>query len=199
MAGRDQQDAKSWQAGHHSDGELYHRVSLVCASVSPSWIIAYFLTFVLQFLDIQLVDSSLFFRATRRCVEVRRSQPHPAHDHRRTDLLIRFPLAFQIFFTGCIWVMCPFLPDSPRLLIRKGKYEDALDVIAALEGHGATRDSQSVKTQFAIIKDVLDREHLNSFTWMQLVTGRGPSGVLRRMILGAWMQAMNQVSGINGE
>lgn len=25
----------------------------------------------------------------------------------------------------------------------------------------------------------------------------GPAGVLRRMILGAWMQAMNQVSGIN--
>ena len=85
--------------------------------------------------------------------------------------------------------MCPFLPDSPRLLIRKGKNEEALDVIAALEGHGATRDSPSVKTQFAIIKDVLDREHLNSFTWWH----RGRAGVLRRMILGAWMQAMNQV------
>ncbi len=90
--------------------------------------------------------------------------------------------------------MCPFLPDSPRLLIRKGKHEEALDVIAALEGHGATRDSPSVKTQFAIIKDVLDREHLNSFTWWQLLSGRGPAGVLRRMILGAGMQMMNQAS-----
>ncbi len=93
--------------------------------------------------------------------------------------------------------MCPFLPDSPRLLIRKGKYEEAYEVLAALEGHGATTSSPSVKTQFNIIKEVLDREHLNTYTWGQLLTGKGPSGVLRRMILGAWMQAMNQISGIN--
>lgn len=90
--------------------------------------------------------------------------------------------------------MCPFLPDSPRLLIRKGKYEDAYAVIAALEGHGATPDSPSVKAQFNIIKDILDREHVNTYSWWQLLTGRGPAGVLRRMILGAWMQAMKYVS-----
>ncbi|KAK2841583.1 hypothetical protein FQN49_006116 [Arthroderma sp. PD_2] len=109
----------------------------------------------------------------------------------------RFPLAFQVFFTLCVYAMCPFLPDSPRLLIRKGKYDEAQEVLAALEGNGATRDSHSVKTQFNVIKDILDRENLNSYTWLQLMTGKGPSGVLRRMILGAWMQAMNQVSGIN--
>ncbi|KAH8804373.1 general substrate transporter [Xylogone sp. PMI_703] len=109
----------------------------------------------------------------------------------------RFPLAFQIFFTGLIWMMCPFLPDSPRLLIRKGKYDEAYEVLAALEGHGATPNSPSVQTQFAIIKDVLDKEYASTYTWWQLVSGRGPSGVLRRMILGAWMQAMNQISGIN--
>ncbi|KAG9781132.1 general substrate transporter, partial [Aureobasidium melanogenum] len=109
----------------------------------------------------------------------------------------RFPLAFQAFFTALVWMMCPFLPDSPRLLIRKGRYEEALEVLAALEGNGATPDSPSVRTQFNIIKDVLDREHANTYSWWQLLTGRGPSGVLRRMILGAWMQAMNQISGIN--
>jgi len=54
-----------------------------------------------------------------------------------------------------------------------------------------------VQAQFNIIKDVLDREHMNTYSWWQLLSGRGPAGVLRRMILGAWMQAMNQVSGIN--
>lgn len=93
--------------------------------------------------------------------------------------------------------MCPFLPDSPRLLIRKGQYEEAAEVLAALEGHGATPTSPSVRTQFSIIKDVLDREHAVDYTWWQLLTGRGPPGALRRMILGAWMQAMNQISGIN--
>jgi hypothetical protein len=83
------------------------------------------------------------------------------------------------------------------LLIRKGQHKEAYEVLAALEGNGATPDSTSVHAQFNIIKDVLDREHMASYSWWQLLTGRGPAGVLRRMILGAWMQAMNQISGIN--
>lgn len=113
------------------------------------------------------------------------------------DVAWRFPLAFQIFFTLVLYALCPFLPDSPRLLIRKGKYDEAREILAALEGHGAMPDSPSVHAQFNIIKDILDREQVNSYSWFQLVRGRGPSGVLRRMILGAWMQAMNQISGIN--
>lgn len=70
-------------------------------------------------------------------------------------------------------------------------------MLAALEGHGATPESPTVQAQFNVIKDILDRENLSSYTWWQLITGRGPSGMLRRMILGAWMQASNQISGIN--
>ena len=128
----------------------------------------------------------------------------------------RFPLAFQIFFTLCIYAIVPFLPDSPRLLIRKGRHAEAMEVIAALEGRGATVESPSVKAQFDVIKDILDREHMNSYSWWELLRGKGepeiaascipsaaanrgigPAGVLRRMLLGAWMQAMNQISGIN--
>jgi hypothetical protein len=93
--------------------------------------------------------------------------------------------------------MCPFLPDSPRLLIRKGKYDEAYEVLAALEGNGATVNSPVVRTQFAIIKQVLDEEYAVKYTWWQILTGKGTSGVLRRMILGAWMQASNQISGIS--
>ncbi|KAH8657712.1 MFS transporter [Xylariales sp. PMI_506] len=109
----------------------------------------------------------------------------------------RFPLAFQLFFSILVWLMCPFLPDSPRLLIRKGKYDEAREILAALEGNGATADSHSVQTQFSIIKSILDTEYAVSYSWWQLLTGKGPAGVVRRMILGAWMQAMNQISGIN--
>lgn len=83
--------------------------------------------------------------------------------------------------------MVPFLPDSPRLLIRKGRHEEAKEVLAALEGHGATTKSPSVMTQYSIIKDVLDKEYSTTYTWWKLITGRGPAGVVRRMILGAWM------------
>lgn len=82
-------------------------------------------------------------------------------------------MAFQVFFTLLLYAMCPFLPDSPRLLIRKGKYEEAYEVLAALEGHGATPDSPAVKTQFNVIKDVLDKENMNSYSWKELITGKG--------------------------
>lgn len=106
-------------------------------------------------------------------------------------------LKFLAVFSALVVGMCPFLPESPRLLIRKGLHEEAAGVLAALEGHGATPTSPSVRTQFSIIKDVLDREYAVDYSWWQLVTGRGPPGAMRRMILGAWMQAMNQISGIN--
>lgn len=72
-----------------------------------------------------------------------------------------------------IWCLCPFLPDSPRLLIRKGRTEDALEVIAALEGNGATIESASVQAQFNIIKNILEFEHINTYSWAQLLSGNG--------------------------
>jgi MFS family permease len=123
----------------------------------------------------------------------------------------RFPLAFQVcmfgtrliflenvangspVFSAIICLTCPFLPDSPRLLMRKGKDEEALEILAALEGNGATPECPSVRAQYAIIKDVMEKEKGDTYTWTQLLRGKGPSGVVRRMILGAWMQCMNQV------
>lgn len=94
----------------------------------------------------------------------------------------RFPLAFQIFFTLCIYALCPFLPDSPRLLIRKGKHEEAYNVIAALQGVGVAADSASVKTQFNVIKDILDRENVAEYSWWDIIRGKGPRCMLRRLV-----------------
>ena len=94
----------------------------------------------------------------------------------------RFPLAFQIFFTLVICFLVPFLPDSPRLLIRRGSYQEALEVLAALEGNGATVKSPSILAEFEIIKDVLDREHMNTYSWVQLLSGKGKESASCRFI-----------------
>lgn len=41
--------------------------------------------------------------------------------------------------------------------MRKEKPEEALEVLAALEGNGATPDSHSVRTQYAIILDIMEK------------------------------------------
>ena len=93
--------------------------------------------------------------------------------------------------------MCPFLPDSPRLLIRQGRHQEALGVLAALIGGGATENSPSVQTQYRIINDVLEREKFSAHNWWQVLRGKGSFGVVRRMALSAWMLVMTQLSEIN--
>ncbi|OAA53638.1 General substrate transporter [Niveomyces insectorum RCEF 264] len=115
----------------------------------------------------------------------------------RGSVAWRFPLAFQVFFSAIICCLCPFLPESPRLLLRKNKHREALDVLAALAGNGATADSPSVRAQYQVIYTVLESENMKAYSWLQLLSGKGPAGVLRRMILGICIQVMNQLSGIN--
>lgn len=77
------------------------------------------------------------------------------------------------------------------------EYEEALGILAALEGHDATTEPPTVITQYNIIKGILDHEHMNRYTWRQLLRGKGPSSVLRCMVLGAWIRIMNQIFDIN--
>jgi hypothetical protein len=48
-----------------------------------------------------------------------------------------------------------------------------MEVLAALEGNGATVETPAVKAQFAVIKQVLDQEHMNTYSWMELLSGKG--------------------------
>ncbi|KID83854.1 General substrate transporter [Metarhizium guizhouense ARSEF 977] len=167
--------AASWGTAqiHYPNGKLHHRLLLV-----------------------KLAHLGLLVRSGQRIMAISTSLP----SLQVVPSLLLFGkdiLTSEIVFSGLIMLICPFLPDSPRLLIRKGKYDEAHDVLAALQGNDATADSPSVRTQFSIIKGILDTEYAVTYTWWQLFTGKGPAGVVRRMILGAWMQAMNQISGIN--
>lgn len=57
--------------------------------------------------------------------------------------------------------------------MRKDKHQEALEVLAALEGKGATTDSLSVRAQYQVIYTVLESENLKSYTWLQLLSGKG--------------------------
>ncbi|KAK9455016.1 general substrate transporter [Dipodascopsis uninucleata] len=109
----------------------------------------------------------------------------------------RFPLAFQVVFCAVIYVICPFLPESPRLLIRKGRNEEALDVLARLAGENISTDDEEVRNLYTTIVATFEMEKAHAITWIDMLKGRAPFGAVRRMILGCGMQAMNQLSGIN--
>ncbi|KAK9327294.1 general substrate transporter [Lipomyces starkeyi] len=109
----------------------------------------------------------------------------------------RFPLAFQIIFCSIIYVLCPFLPESPRLLIRKGRNDEALNVLAKLAGKDVSTEDKEVQNLYKTILAAFELEMASAVSWMDMLRGKAPVGAVRRMILGCGMQAMNQLSGIN--
>ncbi len=108
----------------------------------------------------------------------------------------RFPLAFQFFFIIILFVTVPWLPESPRWLIAHGHIDEAEQIIADLEAKDvldAYVVTESKEIQYAV---EFEREH--GVSWWDLLRGRtGSAGTctIRRLILGAGAQAMQQFAG----
>ncbi|KAE8341457.1 hypothetical protein BDV24DRAFT_163296 [Aspergillus arachidicola] len=101
----------------------------------------------------------------------------------------RFPLAFQFFFLIILWSTTPWLPESPR-------QEEATVVLSCLEAKPI--DDPFVIAQRNEIEFSVRYERENSMRWRDLWKKKGnDSKTLRRLLLGAGSQFMQQFGGIN--
>ncbi|KAJ5692725.1 hypothetical protein N7462_002148 [Penicillium macrosclerotiorum] len=108
----------------------------------------------------------------------------------------RFPLAFQFFFFIILWSTTPWLPESPRWLLAHGREEEAIEVISCLEAK--PQDDPFVIAQVNEIEFTLRYERENSVRWRDLMKKReNDTKTLRRLLLGAGSQFMQQFGGIN--
>lgn len=110
----------------------------------------------------------------------------------------RFPLAFQFFFIIILFATVPWLPESPRWLIAHGKIEEADQIIADLEAKEI--DDAYVLTESKDIQWAVEYEREHGVSWWDLMRGRtgtGNTSTIRRLLLGAGAQAMQQFAGIN--
>ena len=112
----------------------------------------------------------------------------------------RFPLAFQLIFVIILYAIVPWLPESPRWLISQNRdhLDSAQQIIADLEGKDI--NDPYVITAYTEITTTVEYEREHNVSWGQLLrgkTGDGSTCTIRRLILGAGAQAMQQLAGIN--
>ncbi|KAF9771622.1 hypothetical protein IL306_010732 [Fusarium sp. DS 682] len=108
----------------------------------------------------------------------------------------RFPLAFQFVFIFAMFATVPWLPESPRWLLYHGHDAEALQVLACLENKSED-DTTVVAMKEEIVYSVkYEKEH--QIRWRDLFRSTsGATKPLRRLLLGAGTQFIQQFEGIN--
>lgn len=113
------------------------------------------------------------------------------------DLSWRFPIAFQTVFALVLVLGMIWLPESPRWLLTRERYEEGETVIAALRG--LERDDKETQLQKRIIMDSIRASGYagRKGTPFKAVFTGGKTQHFRRMMLGVSSQFMQQVGGCN--
>ncbi|VUC30958.1 unnamed protein product [Clonostachys rosea] len=109
----------------------------------------------------------------------------------------RFPLAFQFVFIIALFATVPWLPESPRWLYHHSKNSEAIDVLARLQDKD-TSDPHVVAQQEEI-KYSIQYEKDHQIRWRDLFKSKTTEDTkpLRRLLLGAGTQFIQQFEGIN--
>lgn len=106
----------------------------------------------------------------------------------------RFPIAFQIFFAFILIGGILVLPESPRWLLNHGFEDEAIKVLAAL--NGTTRDDEETQAEKRVIMDTIEViSGMEAKSGFKDVFSRGKGKHLSRMLIGASSQMFQQLGG----
>ena len=103
------------------------------------------------------------------------------------------PICLQFLFPVIMLVAAPFLPESPRWLVGRGRPEDALKALKRLRGSRIS--DEDLSKQLQEISDSLEHEKSihSQINWLQLFKGAN----LRRTIVACGLLCLQQGQGIS--
>lgn len=105
----------------------------------------------------------------------------------------RVPWALQMVPAFFLFFMMMLLPESPRWLARKDRWEDAHKVLALVHGHGDL-NHPFVAYELQDIKDMCEFERRHSdVTYLDLFK----PAMLNRTLIGLFTQIWSQLTGMN--
>lgn len=89
-----------------------------------------------------------------------------------------------------------FFPESPRWLLKKGRTEEGLDILAALRGDG-DRDHPDVQKEFSEITNAIKEEESEGEPgYLSMLFVKDKLNIPRRVHLSVWLQIIQELTGI---
>ncbi|KAL4945158.1 hypothetical protein BDV06DRAFT_47857 [Aspergillus oleicola] len=115
------------------------------------------------------------------------------HAPESSEFQWRFPLAFQVIPAIILLIGLFFLPESPRHLVEKEKYEEALKVLRKLHYDGTNEDW--INKEFTEIKATIQAENAVTVPGWAIMF-KVPQ-YRTRLLHGVFVQVFTQMTGIN--
>lgn len=100
-------------------------------------------------------------------------------------------VACQILFSIIVLVMCPWIPETPRWLAKRGETDKARHVIARLLDR--PDDDEEVTGQLnEILDNIAEEQKEEEPSWSEVFSNKTKTRNLHRVILGMGPYMMNQ-------
>ncbi|KAF3070194.1 MFS glucose transporter mfs1 [Trichoderma lentiforme] len=111
----------------------------------------------------------------------------------KSDAVFRVPWAVQMFPALVLFVALFFIPESPRWLASRDRWEEALEVLASVHGQG-NQQAPIVQAQYAEIRESMAvSESQGEVKWAELIH---PDNI-HRISNGIFVHIWTQLSGNN--
>lgn len=105
----------------------------------------------------------------------------------------RIPWGLQMIPAIILFIGLLFLPESPRWLARKGRWDDSLKVLTLVHGHGDP-NSKFVQTEMTEIREMCEFEAANGdVSYLELIK----PNMINRTHIGVFTQIWSQLTGMN--